>query len=147
MKYVLSTMTNSVAYAFYTTPEGRDGVPAMREKITIFGGANIPSLRSGFGEMANDDEGRPIWMADGIVTAVEDSKFEILENHKLFKDHMAAGYLKVVKDDITGNHKAVKKHVVAMEKNDTYSLMTPARANSMVKVKKQEMEADTKFRL
>lgn len=110
--YVLSTMAHAVSYAVY---QDVAGLPTMRKSITIFGGAGLPSERSGFGDQLTTEDGRPIWTADGYVTPVSDSDYEILKDHRLFKNHMDAGYLKVVNYDITGNYKEVKKLVSGME--------------------------------
>ena len=66
-KYVLSTMTNSVSYAIW----GNVGdLPVMRQKVTIKGGAGLPSISSGFGEVSKDGEGSPLWTADGVITPI-----------------------------------------------------------------------------
>jgi hypothetical protein len=65
--YVISKMTNSVSYCFYTERRNPNDVPSIREKITILGGCGMPSHRSGFGERTEDIQGQPLWVADGIV--------------------------------------------------------------------------------
>jgi hypothetical protein len=156
-KYVLSTMTDSVSYAVYnyvgdTSKEAKVGpLPVVRKKITIFGGAGIPSARSGFGDVTNDAEGSPIWTAAGMVTPVSDENYEILKDHWLFQKHQAAARVKVLNNDITGNHKAVKKEVATMHREDHHAQLTPATVKSRVMVKtpskQAELDGDGTFRL
>ncbi len=125
MKYVISTMSMPVAYCFYEHQQRNQvsataanpvvgDVPLLRKKIFIHGGAGLPSLKSGFGERSSDQEGKPIWTADGMVTPVDDKDFEMLMQHPLFKKHLEGGRVKVVNHDITENYKAVRKEVVHM---------------------------------
>lgn len=152
-KYILSTMTGAVSYAFYNYVGNADSkgaglLPVIRKKITIFGGAGIPSNRSGFGEMSNDAEGQPMWTASGIITPVSEEDYEVLKDHELFRKHVDGGYLKVINEDIRGNHKAVQKQVRSMEEKDTSAQLTPQTIKSRVKVKTPlELEQETQFRL
>lgn len=143
-KYVLSTATNSVSYAFY---EMTGDLPVIRDKITIKGGAGIPSIRSGFGEMNQDSEGVPMWTADGVVTPVSDARYEMLKDHPIFKKHLDKGLVKVINSDITGNHKAVREHARDMTKRDGFAQMTPEslKAHSKVKINTESIDADIQF--
>lgn len=145
--YVISTMTAAVSYCFY---DKVDGMPIVRDKVTIHGGAGIPSLRSGFGEASKDSEGHPLWTAEGIVTTLSDERYEKVKDHNLFKKHLERGYLKVVKQDIAGNHKAVKEVVRDMTARDGFAQLTPSTAKQRLKAKVQtvaEMEQEGGFRL
>lgn len=141
-KYVLSTMANSVGYAFY---HNVGGVPMLRKKVQIHGGANMPSTKSGFGEMVQDGEGKPMWVAGGIVTPVSDADFESLEAHPLFQKHLKKGFLKVINQDITGNHKAVQKHIVTMNQNDEYGLMDSSRLGGQVKTETVKLSQEQQY--
>lgn len=144
--YVLSTMTNSVSYAFW----GQVGdLPVMRQKILVKGGAGLPSINSGFGEVSKDTDGIPMWTADGIITPISDKDYEILKDHPLFKKHIESGCIKVLDRDITGNHREVKRQAGSMEKRDSFAQLTPAtlKEHTKVKISNREIEADTQFRM
>ncbi len=146
-QYVISTMTNSVNYRIYKTV---GDLPTPVKSVRIHGGTGLPSLRSGFGEMSRDEEGVPMWTADGIVTPVSDEDYEVLKDHWLFKKHLEGGYVKVLNRDITENHKEVKKQVATMERRDEFAQLTPATLGQKLKVTtggSNKMEADTQFRI
>lgn len=147
--YVISTMTNSVSYRFYRNVESKGGtLPVVQDSITIRGGAGLPSLKSGFGDMNSDGEGHPIWTAEGMVTPLSEARYDILKTHKLFQDHLEGGYVKVVNKDLTGNHAAVKKEIGGMAGRDNFAQLTPATASNKIKVKTRlELEPDAQFRI
>lgn len=145
-QYILSTMTNSVSYANW----GKAGdLPVMRNKVTIKGGTGLPSISSGFGEVSKDGEGTPLWTADGVITPISDEQYDLIKDHKLFKQHIEKGFIKVLKQDISGNHKAVKHEVASMERRDGFAQLTPATLgeHTKVKISTREIENDTQFRL
>jgi hypothetical protein len=153
-KYVISTMTNSISYNVYDykgveSDKGAKLLPIVRSKVVIHGGAGMPSARSGFGDMAQGADGTPLWTASGVVTPVSDEKFEMLQNHWLFKKHLEAGRVKVVNSDITGNHKEVKKQVATMEKGDNFAQLNDKTIKSRVKASlaTPELDNDGTFRL
>jgi hypothetical protein len=152
MKYILSTMTNSVAYAVYDyvgDKQSKQGaLPIIRKKIIIGGGANMPSNRSGFGDMSNDADGHPIWTASGIVTPVSDENFAILESHELFKKHRDRGYIKVINHDIRNNYGEVKRQVGSMERKDASAQLTKDTLKVRVNVKSPlEVDQESQFRV
>lgn len=110
--FVISTMTDSVGYTFFRNV---GDLPVPQKKILIRGGADLPSMKSGFGEMSRNSEGQPLWTASGVATPVSDSDYELLKDHWLFKKHLDSGKLKVVTHDIRDDYKAVKKEVRSME--------------------------------
>ncbi|QDH49617.1 hypothetical protein KYLE_36 [Pantoea phage Kyle] len=136
--YVLSKMSMPVAYCVYEQRDRNSGavptarnpvvgdVPLLRRKIFIHGGAGIPSTRSGFGERIHDQNGQPLWVADGVVTAISESDWEILKEHELFKKHMERGQVKVINQDIRDNHRKVAKEAAGLT-NDPFAMMTPER--------------------
>jgi hypothetical protein len=119
--YVISTMTNSISYCRYRKV---GDLPILQDKVTVRGGAGLPSLKSGFGEQHQTDEGIPMWTAEGVVTPVSDENYDILKEHWLFQKHMKEGFLKVVNHDILGNHKEVKHEVGSMRKRDDFAQLT-----------------------
>jgi len=83
--FVYSTMTSGVDYAFYarnTSPQG--GVNKTRKVISIKGGANSPTSPM-----------KGLITPKGVVTTIEDSDYELLKNHLVFKQHLAAGHVTV----------------------------------------------------
>lgn len=145
--YVVSGMTDSISYCFYTEPAHPNDTPAIKEKITIRGGRGLPSNRSGFGDRHEDAGGNPLWVADGMVTPVPSDKFERLKEHHLFKKHLAAGRLRVVNQDIEGNHKAVREIVRDMPEPDSHALLTKGKIKERVKVKTPEQAEEDNFRI
>lgn len=129
--YITSTMTGDVSYCFWNTI---GGLPRIKDKITIRGGAGLPSVKSGFGEMSSDGEGTPMWTAAGVVTPLRSDRYNLLKEHEVFKKHVAAGRVTVSNSDITDNHRAVKKIVDGMEKRDKFAQLTPDTYKTKVKV-------------
>lgn len=141
--FVLSTMTQSVGYTHWKTV---DGVPIQQGKIMIHGGAGIPSLRSGFGDVQANNEGQPIWTAQGIVTTITDLQYESLKAHKVFVQHVEEGLLKVISRDISKNHDAVKKYAEEMS-SDAFRILNKSTLNQKIKVTTATIEAESEFRL
>jgi hypothetical protein len=137
--YVVSTMTAGVSYCFWLTI---DGLPRIQDKITVRGGANLPSTKDGFGERSGDGEGQPMWTPAGVVTPIRRDRYEKLKEHDLFKKHLALGFVSVTTQDVTDNHKAVKKIVAGMEPADGFAQLTPATYKDRVKIttKTKELE-------
>lgn len=130
--YVISTMTDSVGYTFFRNV---GDLPVPHKKIVIRGGADLPSHKSGFGEMRHNEEGQPLWTAEGVCTPVSDSDYEVLKDHWLFKKHVDGGKLKVVSRDIHDDYKAVKKEVKSMEtgwESDKAKQLTPETVKQRV---------------
>lgn len=154
--HIISKMAQSVSYTFYENVEedvssvggkiklGR--IPAIRKQITVRGGAGLPSTRSGFGEMTQDLEGKPLWTADGIVTTVSDSDYELLKSLPIFMKHVAKGLLRVVGRDVSDNHKAVAKEAKTMT-DDPHGLMTKDKLQQRIKVTTGKLHADDDYRL
>lgn len=148
-KYVLSTMTNTVNYAFWSDIKKGQDVPVMRDKITIHGGTGLPSLKGGFGEMVKDGEGTPMWVPEGVVTPISDERYDKLKEHPLFKKHLDGGYVKVVNQDITGNHKAVVREVASMERRDGFAQLNAKTLKNHVKsikISTESIDSDIQFR-
>lgn len=141
--FVLSTMTQSVGYTTWKTV---DGVPIQLGKIMIHGGAGIPSLRSGFGDVQANGEGQPVWTAQGIVTSLSDAQYEALKGHKVFNQHVEEGLLKVISRDISKNHDDVKKYAESMS-SDAFRVLNKSTLNQKIKVTTATIEAESEFRL
>ncbi|USN16334.1 hypothetical protein PLUTO_00180 [Luteibacter phage vB_LflM-Pluto] len=144
--YVVSTMTNAVSYCSWETV---GNLPRIKRKITIAGGAGLPSIRSGFGDMSADGEGTPMWTAAGVVTPIPRDAYErFLKDHPTFIKHVAKGYVQVMDKDITGNHKAVKKIVSGMESHDGFAQLTKETVKQKIKVTtKTKEQEDMPFRV
>lgn len=145
--YIVSKMTNAVAYCFYTERRHPNDVPSIREKITILGGCGMPSHRSGFGERREDASGAPLWVADGIVTKVPYEKYERLAAHPLFKRHLAAGRVNVITHDIMGNHKAVSAISRDMAGQDSHALLTRDKVKERINIKTPGAPEPSDFRI
>lgn len=142
-KYVLSTMTFSVNYTFFRAV---GNLPVATDKITIHGGASIPSAISGRGEMISDGEGRPLWIADGVVTPISDLNADRLSAHPIFKKHQEKGYVKILDADIRDNNKAIKKHTVGMEA-DGFRQLNTSTISKNIKVTTSFAKTADEFRL
>lgn len=129
--YIVSTMTGDVSYCFW---HNIAGLPRIKDKITIRGGANLPSVKSGFGEMSADGEGTPMWTPAGVVTPLRADRYELLKEHEVFKKHVAGGYITVSNKDITENHKAVKKITEGMEPRDAFAQLNADNYKSKVAI-------------
>lgn len=124
MKYVLSTMTNAVAYRTYkyigsASDNTRQSLlPIPVRTILIRGGAGMPHRHSGFGDRSQTIGGDPIWTPQGVVTAVEDDEYEVLKDHWLFKKHLDAGVLTVMEFDVGQDHDKISKIVTNARMGD-----------------------------
>lgn len=147
-KYVLSTMTNSVSYRNYkyigdrNATQNQSLLPVPADTVLIRGGANRPSLKGGFGETTNDLNGNVIWTPRGVVTVLEDEEYERVKDHWLFKKHLAGGYLEILDEDISGNHKKVAKIAAQMEGQDPGAQLTKDTLAQRIKVKTPDAELD-----
>jgi len=140
--YILSTMTNSVSYRVYRTigdsqpSKGpRIVAPINEETITIRGGANRPSTKSGFGDRTEDINGNVLWHARGVITPVTDEQYEKLKEHWLFQKHVKGGFLEVVGARDAGSHEAIKKVTSAMNNQDPHAQLTKDTVAQRIKVK------------
>lgn len=140
-KYIVSTMSMAVKYTFYSelpqngnTKAGAGPLPNIKKQILVRGGAGLTSATSGFGEMAKDQGGSPLWTPDGIVTVVSDADYELLKEHHVFKSHLEKGLVRVVNQDISQNHGAVVKETRGMS-HDPFAPLTSATADKRIKVK------------
>jgi len=133
--YVLSTMTGDVAYTFYSGDAGKGDLPSERKRIYIRGGAGLPSLTSGVGEMSKDDAGHPLWTSEGVVTPITDAAYAELKDHRIFKQHIDNGHIKVLNSDIADSAKAIAKEVRNMEARDASAQLTEATVGNKIKSK------------
>lgn len=130
--YVLSTMTGDVAYTFYNGDASKGELPVERKRIYIRGGAGLPSLTSGFGDMEKDEQGAPIWTSEGVVTPVTDAGWADLKEHRVFKQHQDNGHVKVLSNDITDSYKTIQKEVKTMEARDSSAQLTPSTVKTKI---------------
>lgn len=140
--YILSTMTNSMAYRVYRTiglenPEKgpRIVAPINEETIVIRGGANRPSQKLGFGEQHQDVNGNVLWTARGVVTSVTEDQYERLSKHWLFQKHLEKGRVEVINRDISGDHKAISRIALDMAPTDNHAQLTKETVANRIKVK------------
>ena len=83
MPYVYSKNSAHVDFCFYT--KGPGGISEITKKITIKGRANV----------ANNDPHKGIFTPDGVVNKVTDEELKALKEHPIFKQQVAAGFIKV----------------------------------------------------
>jgi hypothetical protein len=145
--YIVSTMTNSVSYRTYLTignPNPEKGprivTPINEKTITIKGGANRPSQKTGFGDQQTDINGNMLWTARGVVTSISEEDYERLKDHWLFKKHLLKGLVEVVNRNIEGNYAAVKAIVANMTPADNQALLTKETIAQRIKVKTPSKE-------
>lgn len=110
MKSVLSTMTTGVMYQEYTQRTEND-MPVCKRKVHVNGGANLKSVRSGFGDFAADEMGIPMWTPRGVVTQVSDEDAAFLVGHPTFKEDAAAGFVVILDKAPGSDHEKIKKLV------------------------------------
>lgn len=157
-KFILSTMTNSVNYCFYAEQQvsedqlrasrGVGPLPVIRKKILVRGGAGIPSLRSGFGDQKQNEEGLPIWTAQGMVTPVSEEDCEALKSHPLFRRHLEAGYVRILLTDLTDNHAGIVREVNrGMTPRDGFAQLSKETVVQRVKVTTEKPKNEDEFRL
>jgi hypothetical protein len=148
-KYVLSTMTNSVSYRNYKyigdagATQNQSLLPIPADTVIIRGGANRPSQSSGFGEQEKDINGNVLWTPRGVVTTLTDEEYDRVKDHWLFKKHMAGGYLEVLDNDISSDHKKVARVAANMEGQDPGAQLTKDTIAQRIKVKTPDKELDT----
>ena len=148
-KYVLSTMTNSVSYRNYKYVGDRNAtqnqslLPIPADTVLIRGGANRPTQRGGFGNSETDPSGNVIWTPRGVVTALDDEEYERVKDHWLFKKHLEGGYLTVLDDDISGDHKKVARIADDLNTQDPGAQLTKDTVAQKIKVKTPDKELDT----
>lgn len=89
MPYVVSTLANSQEYAEYeklSTRASQVSRPAVKKhSIIIKGGAGVQGA---------------LHTPQGVLTKVTAEDIEFLENNRLFKQHVAAGHLKIVNREV-----------------------------------------------
>lgn len=129
-KYVLSTMSAAVAYTLY---DMIGDLPVPRRKVTVHGGAGMPSDTSGYGHMTKDGNGRPLWTPDGMVTEVTDEEAELLKAHPVFSKHHDAGYVKFLNADVSQSSRAMDKATASMNR-DGFQLLDKSTLKQRVKV-------------
>lgn len=145
--YVVSTMTNHIKYCRYNyigDDASKGGkLPILQDYVLVRGGAGLPSIKSGFGNMTTDEEGVPMWTADGVVTPLSDEQYDILKGHWLFQKHKKEGLIRVLEKDIMGNHKAVSDLVRSeMKPHDDHAQMNKERFKMKIKVTTKRMTVD-----
>ncbi len=116
-KFVLSTATASTKFQKNgETPPG--GVHTIIRHVMVHGGSNLASIKSGYGDMSQDDQGVPMWTPRGVVTRVSDEDAAFLEAHPTFQIGVKAGFYSIMDNDPGTDHKKIAKIVAAGELND-----------------------------
>lgn len=134
MPYVLSTATCPQKFCEYS--QAVPGSPhAVVRSVTIRGGANAPSSKSGFGEMSNLESGQPIWTPSGISTKITEEEKKLLLSNDTFLTGVKAGFYQILEDNPGDSHAKVKKIVdESMTARDNSAPMTKETAKTQIKV-------------
>jgi hypothetical protein len=146
--YVLSKMTNSVSYRNYryigdkNATANQSLLPIPADTVIIKGGADRPTQKGGFGDAEQDLSGNILWTPRGVVTKLEDEEYDRVKDHWLFKKHLAAGYLAVLDEDISSDHKKVSRIAEDMPGQDPGALLTKDTIAQRIKVKTPTKELD-----
>ncbi len=84
MKHIYSTLTNDVTYNFHSFDSENN--PHVEKSILVKGGTGIatPLLRRG---------GLPETLF-GVKTSISDEDFDLLKEHKIFKNQVARGFIR-----------------------------------------------------
>jgi hypothetical protein len=142
-------MTNSVSYRNYkfigdaNSTQNQSLLPIPTDTVIIRGGADRPSQKGGFGNAETDLNGNLLWTPRGVVTPLTDEEFEQVSKHWLFKQHLDAGYLAIVDEDISNNHKKVSRIAEDMAGQDPGAQLTKDTIAQRIKVKVANKELDT----
>ena len=141
-KYILSKMTNSVSYRTYrlvgevSAAQKTGPLPVPHpDAVIIRGGADRPTQRGGFGDASEDINGNVLWTPRGVVTKLSDEDYGRVKDHWLFKKHIDGGFLAVVDNDISHDHRKVKNIADDMEGQDRAAQLTKASVAQRIKVK------------
>ena len=137
-------MTNSISYATF---KNAGDLPVLRQKVTIKGGAGLPSTTGGFGEVSKDAEGAPMWTPSGMVTPISDAQYDAIKDHAVFKRHVEKGFIKVLNKDISDSHKEVQKQVQTMQQRDGFAQLNKDTIgqHTKVKISQNSIDADVQF--
>ncbi len=149
MKYILSKMTNSVSYRNYKYVGDRNAtqnqslLPIPADTVIIRGGADRPTQKGGIGNAETDINGNLLWTPRGVVTTLTDDEYDRVKDHWLFQKHMKDGFLAVLDEDISTDHKKITRIADDMEGQDPGALLTKDTIAQRIKVKtpSKELEA------
>lgn len=133
-KFILSTATCDQKFVEYR--KGANGSPNVPlRSVLIKGGANLPSMKSGFGELTNTDSGQPLWTPRGTVTKVSDEDLELLLAHEGFRTAVKAGFYQVTDHELGDSHQKVARAVADdMKDADRSAPLNPKTLQGAVKV-------------
>lgn len=105
-KFVLSTATCSQRFVLFR--KGENGSMNVEERaVLVKGGANSPSMTSGFGELTNTDQGQPLWTPRGVVTSITDEEADLLAEHEGFQAAVKRGFYQIVDESFGDSHQKV----------------------------------------
>lgn len=148
-KYVLSKMTNSVSYRNYRyigergATQNQSLLPIPTDTVIIRGGAGRPTQKGGFGDSEQDTSGNVIWTPRGVVTTLNDEEYDRVKDHWLFKKHLEGGYLAILDEDVSSDHKKITRIAEDMAGDDPGAQLTKDTIAQKIKVKTPDKELDT----
>ena len=134
MKYILSTATASTKFQDHTKANDHSMLVVTRA-VTVYGGSNLPSAKSGYGDMVTGDSGMPLWTPRGVITTIKDEDVEFLMNNHVFKIGLEAGFYQILDSHPGNDHDKVKKIAESsMTKRDGAAQMTNDTIDKRLKV-------------
>ena len=143
MKYILSTATASTKFQDHTKANDHSMLVVTRA-VTVYGGSNLPSAKSGYGDMVTGDSGMPLWTPRGVVTPVSDEDAAFLAEHHAFKLGAANGFYQIMDSDPGNDHNKIKKMAAAdMTAKDKSAPMTNETIDKRLKVSAGKIDEET----
>lgn len=146
MAFVLSTMTNSVNYAFWDSSKvgsdpGKNGLgalPVLIGEVLIRGGANMSTSNPNniAGERSKQENGTPIWTPAGVVTEIPDELVPALEKHPTFAAHQEQGLVSISENSPGSTHKDIVRATQDMAKSDGFAPLDKAAMDANIAGKK-----------
>jgi hypothetical protein len=133
LPYVLSTATCPQKFCEYAPAVPGAPLRPVRS-VTLRGGANAPSAKSGFGEMTNMDSGQPIWTPSGVSTKVTDEEVKLLLANETFLLCQSKGFYKIVDGDPSDSHAKIKEIAKDMTARDNSAPLNKETAKTQIKV-------------
>ncbi len=92
MPYVLSKLANATCYNVYA--KSPSGVNIVTKRILIAGGADVTD--------------KNLIMPEGVVTKIDNDELAILQENKVFQNHLEKGYVRYYKTKPDVDKEAVK---------------------------------------
>jgi hypothetical protein len=124
MPSIFSTLSAGVDYTGYKKTDSESGAREVEQVVSIKGGAGVASALDVLA-------GKPLTPA-GVKTEVSEDELKFLKEHPVFKEQLAAGFLKIVEN----KHEKAEKVAKDMNKDDTSAPLQEKRFRQNSKSKR-----------